>query len=108
MSCKDCGFVFPNEKEETEAGETSDHLLHLKYTTWYGACPKCTPKKLAGLIEAMQEARIDAGREFEVLMAPKRKAFIDKKSAKHEKKILKLYNSKRPASVEEKTSVAGI
>ena len=105
MSCIHCGFESDLEKEhKAEGKDTSSY----HYCTCYGHCPNCTPKKLNEMISDYQDSRIDAGREFESLMAPKRKAFIIKKSAKYAKKVLKLYNSKRPADVAECTDVNSI
>lgn len=88
MPCKDCKYK---------------HNEHDTYEYGYGMCMSCTPKKLNALIEQVHEVRIDAGREWDVKMAEKKKAYINKKSAKFEKKALKLYNDKRPEGYAEKT-----
>lgn len=102
MACKDCGFRSPEEKQMLKEGKTpSYHAM-----TMYGHCPKCTPKKLNETLEAIHDRRIDAGREWEIKMADKKKAFINKKAASLEKKALRIYNSKRPAGYEEITDVS--
>ena len=91
MPCKDCKYKH-NEHDTHEYG--------------YGMCVSCTPKKLNETLEAIHDRRIDAGREWDVKMADKKKAYINKKAASLEKKALRIYNSKRPAGYEEITDVS--
>lgn len=103
MACKDCGHMTPEEKA---ARKTQGDAVTGFATVIYGSCPKCTPKKLHPTIEQIYQVRIDSGREWDVKMADKKKAYINKKAASLEKKALRIYNSKRPAGYEEITDVS--
>lgn len=67
----------------------------------FGSCPACTPKELLDFEHQINDARIDAGREFDIDLAQKRLSYIAEKTKPLVDEYIALYNSLKPANYDE-------
>lgn len=67
----------------------------------FGTCPACTPKELIDFEHKIEDARIDAGREFDAEIEQKKLNYISDKIKPLVDEYIALYNSLKPATYDE-------